>query len=94
MCKTKTGFFSCKTEARRSDLEPYGPGIVVFFQFIKYLLLMYCVMTVLAIPIMIVYYSRDTEGLSYNFKSMITLISVGNSGESDISCGIGSQAAV
>lgn len=31
ICGTRTGYLSCRRNARKSDLEVYGSGVVIFF---------------------------------------------------------------
>jgi hypothetical protein len=79
-CGTKTGYPSCSRKSRQSDFQEFGTGIVVYFQFIKYLTVMFIILALLSIPSMIVFFSGDTSGFEPGFKSIITVFSVANLG--------------
>jgi hypothetical protein len=44
---------------RKSDFESYGTGIVVYFQFIKYLTFMFGILALLSIPSMVIYFFEN-----------------------------------
>lgn len=58
-CSTKTGNLSCCTRFRRSDLENYGSGVVIFFQFLKALFWIFFVCTLCNIPSMYIFYKAN-----------------------------------
>jgi hypothetical protein len=88
ICGTKTGGFSIKSDTRKSDLEGYGAGIVLYFQFLKYMAIVFLIMTILAIPTCILFYSGNTT-YDGNFKGLLTAVSLGNIGEARPSCNTG-----
>lgn len=88
ICGTKTGSLSCLQRDRKSDLSEYGPGIVTYFQSLKYFTWVFLVMTILSIPSMTFYVSGNMA-IPNNLKSAITAISLGNIGASLLACNYG-----
>ena len=82
--KTKTGRVSRSRASRKSDLEEYGVGIVVYFQFVKYIACVYFIMAVLSLPAMFFFYYGNKNKASWT--DMITKVSVGNIGDSPFAC--------
>jgi hypothetical protein len=56
LCGTKTGWSHCRRSRRQSDLNDYGVGLVLYFQFQKYLVVMMFLFTVLSIPTCLLFY--------------------------------------
>ena len=56
LCGTKTGWSHCKRERRQSELKEYGVGLVLYFQFQKYLAIMMIVCCFLSIPSLTLFY--------------------------------------
>ena len=56
LCGTKTGWSHCRRNRRQSDLNDYGVGLVLYFQFQKYLVVMMCLFTLLSIPTCLLFY--------------------------------------
>jgi hypothetical protein len=50
LCTTKTGWSHCKRENRKTDFKEYGVGIVLYYQFLKYLQIMMFLFTIMNIP--------------------------------------------
>jgi len=67
---TKVGSYSCFKENRRSDLAQYGPGVVAYFQFLKFLILIFFIMSVLAAPSMTFYFSGNNSAVK-DFKTLL-----------------------
>jgi hypothetical protein len=88
ICGTNTGFFSMRKENRESDLQEYGSGIVLYFQFLKYLGCVFFVLSLLSLPSMFFFYSGNMshEG---SMKGIITALSMGNIGEARTACSTG-----
>ena len=62
--------------------------MVVYFQFVKYMACLYFIMGVLSLPAMVFFYSGNKSNVA-TFNELITMVSVGNIGESPIACGEG-----
>jgi hypothetical protein len=87
-CATKSGWFCCRPSMRQSDFAEYGMGMVIYFQFLKFMATMYCVMTVISIPSMVFYFSGNpTDRLS--MSDLIPALSLGNIGQSETACASG-----
>ena len=56
LCGTRTGWSHCRKKTRASDLKEYGVGIVLYFQFIKYLGFMLFLFTLISIPNYLMFY--------------------------------------
>jgi len=85
---TKTGTHSFRAKSRESDLKMYGTGIVVYFQFLKYMACVFILMTVLSIPSLIFFFSGNKSS-DYSFKSLVSQFSVGNIGATNLACNSG-----
>jgi len=63
-------------------------GMVIYFQFLKFMATMYCIMTVISIPSMVFYFSGNpTDRLS--MSDLIPALSLGNIGQSETACASG-----
>ena len=69
-CTVTTGFHFCGETTRRSDLEKYGVGIVLYFKFVKYLIFFFVIFSILSIPSL---YYCITAYKRYNTYSSLTL---------------------
>ena len=86
VCKTKTGCHDCcSRERRRSELEQYGVGSVLYFQFLKYMGMMFCINFCLAIPA-IIFYFQGNELPSASLSKIVTAASLGNLGTASPTC--------
>ena len=50
ICSTRTGCSHCLKNVRKTDLNEYGVGIVLYFQFLKYVGIIMLILTVLSAP--------------------------------------------
>ena len=57
--KTKTGRFDCRARHRESELKEFGTGIVVLFQFLKALFLIFFIGFIFNLPAMAYFYSAN-----------------------------------
>ena len=62
--------------------------MVVYFQFVKYMACLYFTLGLLSLPAMIFFYSGNKTSVA-SLNELITMVSVGNIGESPIACGEG-----
>jgi type IV secretory pathway VirB6-like protein len=47
---------------RKTDLNEYGVGLVLYFQFLKYVGIMMLILTLLSVPNMLVFYYSTFDG--------------------------------
>lgn len=80
--KTKTGNFCCFKSFRESDLTQYGPGIVIYFQFLKFLIYIGLFMTLISMPAFILYQSGSliTNKANPDLTDLFSSFSLGNIG--------------
>mmetsp|Transcript_2180 Transcript_2180/g.3244 ORF Transcript_2180/g.3244 Transcript_2180/m.3244 type:complete len:222 (+) Transcript_2180:708-1373(+) len=76
ICSTSSGWPHCKKGMRKSDFREYGVGIVLYFQFLKFVICFLFIFTVLSIPNFLLFYygpvTADLELLpSFNFSAPI-----------------------
>jgi len=82
ICTTNVGCLCCKRSLHTSDLAQYGTGVVLFFQFLKYMSVVFFFLTVLAIPQMVLSVSfkvnlQKTWSTSH-YKGTLRLLTLGN----------------
>ena len=72
----------CCKENRKTEFGEFGVGIVLYFQFLKHMVLCFFLMTLMSVPAYIFYYSGNESGgdVSLNVKSLLTAFSLGNIG--------------
>jgi hypothetical protein len=85
ICGTKIGSLSCIKSDRHSELEQFGPGLVVYFQSLKYFTSLFIIMTILSLPSMMFYLSGNMT-IPSDLKSALTAISLGNIGATTLAC--------
>ena len=57
ICGSSTGWFNCCCRSqRKSDFEPFGVGIVVYFQLMKYMAMMFLLLSLVSIPTMVFFF--------------------------------------
>jgi hypothetical protein len=68
---------------RKSELTQYGAGVVIYFQFLKFLMITYLTLTVLSVPAFIFYLSGNAQSFDKDtdIKSAITSLTLGNIGQ-------------
>ena len=88
ICKTKTGWHCWRPSYRKSDFAQYGMGVVIYFQFLKYMACMFFWMTVMSIPAMVFYWSGNPAD-SLSMSSVVPALSLGNIGQSETACSSG-----
>ena len=57
--ETNTGKHSCSKDSRVSELSQFGPGIVLYFQFVKFLCVAALLLTLLSVPQFLIFYSGN-----------------------------------
>ena len=67
---------------RKSDLTEYGPGVVIYFQFIKFWTIIMLFLTLMSTPAFIFYYSGNIlSGIENpDLKDALTAFTIGNLG--------------
>ena len=86
--ETKTGRLSFDKRTRRSDLKEYGVGIVIYFQFVKYMSCLYFCLGLLSVPAMALFWASGESKVA-DLNELITATSLGNIGGSAVACGQG-----
>ena len=82
VCKTKTGNFCCIKKFRSSKLTSFGPGIVIYFQFIKYLAYVFSLFTIFSMPSFILYSSGNiNKNSNTDIKITFSSLTLGNIGQ-------------
>ena len=56
LCDTRIGCSHCMKAYRKTDLNEYGVGIVLYYQFLKYLGIMMLIASILSIPSCLLFY--------------------------------------
>jgi len=59
ICGASLGCYCCRKKHRESEFAHYGPGVVIYFQFVKYMMWVSVIMSLLAIPKFVLYYSGN-----------------------------------
>ena len=82
ICRTKTGWSCCCKSSRKSDFSPYGVGMVLYFQLLKHLTIVFLMMAVMSIPAYIFFFSgNQTDPANYgSVKYILAAFSLGNIG--------------
>jgi pilus assembly protein TadC len=82
ICGSKTGNNCCMAKFRKSDFTQYGPGVVIYFQFIKYWATIMFLLTLFSLPAFIFYYSGNIISRMKNpdMTDVFTAFTLGNIG--------------
>lgn len=81
-CGTNTGSGCCTKESRRTELDTYGVGIALYFQFLKSITWMFFIAGIMSIPAYVLYYSGNASTMqTSNVKNVLTAFSLGNIGQ-------------
>ena len=89
---THTGYHPPPCSRRRrvkSELDTFGPGVELYFKFLKYAAVLFGVMSLLTIPAVVLFYSGDGMATSASgsgsgeasYVSALSLLSLGNLGD-------------
>ena len=62
--------------------------MVVYFQFVKYMACLYFTMGLLSLPAIVFFYNGNKSKIA-SVNELITMVSLGNIGESPVACGEG-----
>jgi hypothetical protein len=76
------GNYCCTKRYRESEFAHYGPGVVIYFQFVKYMMWVAALLTVLSIPKFIFYYSGNvmSKQNTNDMKDVFSAFTLGNIG--------------
>jgi len=76
-----------------SDLKDLGPGVTIYFKYVKYLMILFLVMAVITIPHIVLYVAGGTKDYtdSRSITSFFALTTMGNLGSSYKMCNSGSD---
>ncbi|TNV86581.1 hypothetical protein FGO68_gene17344 [Halteria grandinella] len=88
ICRTSTGWPCCTRKSRESDLSQYGAGLVLYFQFIKFLILVYAGLFILSLPCFVLYFSGNafSNTAESEFKNFLAQFTIGNIGQASSAC--------
>jgi hypothetical protein len=80
---TKTGMHWFTKQSRASDFTAYGVGITLYFQFLKFLAIMFFIFSVISGPAYIFYSSGNPSAQDNNsgLKGQLASLSLGNIGQ-------------
>lgn len=94
ICSTRTGCSHCLKNMRNNDMNAYGVGIVLYFQFLKYVGIVMFVLSLISVPSFLIFmngtnqyeqptgsFFKNNEDLYSNFNKIIYSFSLGNIGE-------------
>lgn len=85
--ETKTGWVWFTSTIRKSEFTNYGVGVTLYFQFLKFLSMMFLMLTILSVPAYIFYFSgTQSDDGSGDMKSFLGKLSLGNIGQSSYAC--------
>lgn len=81
-CGTETGSACCSKQSRQTDLAQYGVGIALYFQFLKHIVWMFFIVSLMSVPAYVFFYSGNSSKLeATNIKNVLTAFSLGNIGQ-------------
>lgn len=86
-CCINTGFFCCCDRCRTpSELEDLGIGMVVYFKFLKSLILCFLLIALFNIPLILTYMSSNSDHKAINYLDILFKTTIGNIGSSLFNC--------
>jgi hypothetical protein len=78
---TKTGWVWCTRAWRESEFSPYGVGVTLYFQFLKFLATIFAIQMILSVPAFLFYYNGNTSVGEGGLKAYFSQLSLGNIGQ-------------
>ncbi len=80
---TKTGSHWFTKASRASEFTTYGVGMTLYFQFLKFLAVMFFILALLNVPAYIFFSSGNSSALetSKDLKAQLSSLSLGNIGQ-------------
>lgn len=85
ICSTNFGQFSNRNKNRVTAMSEYGAGIVLYFQFMKYMICLFVLLSILSIPSILLFASGNLTA-PMNVKDAIVVTSLGNIGQIEPAC--------
>mmetsp|Transcript_26725 Transcript_26725/g.27770 ORF Transcript_26725/g.27770 Transcript_26725/m.27770 type:complete len:1347 (+) Transcript_26725:6-4046(+) len=78
ICSTQTGCIGCGKEMNKSELDPYGLGIINFFKTIKAYCIIFFIIVIINIPLYIMYTRSHPEKPVITYQDAIFKTTIGN----------------
>jgi hypothetical protein len=78
ICSTDTGIMGCGKRLNKSDLHPYGLGIINYFKTIKAYCIIFFIITIINIPVLVMYTQSHPERKIINYQDGIFKTTIGN----------------
>lgn len=85
-CATDLGCHTCIKSQRKSDFSDFGIGITLYFKMIKYLIYLFLILSMLSVPVFIIYWSGNETEIQFTSKQALSSFTLGNIGESEQIC--------
>jgi hypothetical protein len=82
VCNTHTGNMGCSEAQSKSDLEPLGLGMVIYFKILKAFTVVFFCIILLNIPLYYIYSINHPEYEGSSYKDMLFKTTIGNIGSS------------
>jgi hypothetical protein len=80
VCNTQTGNMGCGEKQSKSDLEPLGLGMVVYFKILKAFTIVFLCIVIINIPLYYIYTINHNESAARGYKDMLFKTTIGNVG--------------
>jgi hypothetical protein len=82
VCNTHTGNMGCAEAQSKSDLEPLGLGMVIYFKILKAFTIVFFFIIILNIPLYYIYSINHPDYQASGYKDMLFKTTIGNIGSS------------
>ena len=69
MSNVDSGYHKLFTSSESSDLEKFGVGIVLYFKYIKYLIVFFLIYSIIAVPS--IWFNMNGKLINFIIKSLI-----------------------
>lgn len=86
ICCTDTGIFGCGKERNRSELQPYGLGIVNYFKIIKAYFWVFLLALILNLFMLVIYSQSHPERTVNTYQDAIFKTTIGNIAATTYNC--------
>jgi hypothetical protein len=86
-CATKVGRLGVWGQEESEFSSELSPGVSIYFKFLKFFVCMFLWFTIISMPTFWMYAGgNNSEVGGFDFKNLMTVLSLGNVGESTTSC--------
>ena len=93
ICETRTGY-NCKSKhCRVTGLKEMGPGITIYFKYVKYMTVLFLIMSFVTLPHLVFFVGAGTKEYqrSKTISSFFGITTLGNLGAAERFCSNGSN---